>query len=166
MLRSRSLLTLLVAGSLAGCGLRQPTADPATSNVTPVANVTAAAADPGTALLAAYEAAHRAGDVEAALALVHQAGIEPAVLDNFRLSFSQDFAAKLVRVELLPPAEGQYAPYEHGGARYRINLEPVAKLRVTVDSGDPSVTEMSTEYAVGEFQGAYRIATAVRDAGL
>lgn len=147
---ARHMLCVLLMAATCGC---QPTTQAATRPTR--------RAESKEAFLARYQAAHEAGDVDAAMRLVCWDGVDKKTKSFFRKNFETDFQAKFTSARLEPPAKGQWPDYEQNGVRYTTNLDVVASLMVEMVQIVKSTSAPSTtSYPVGLKEGRYCITTA------
>lgn len=107
----------------------------------------------------AFEAAFRARDFGRLCALVSWDGADDFIRQSVEGSLRDDLQWPLLDVAVVPAEEGQVLEFEHGGKKYRPNLDVKGRLKVTYTM--EGVTEpASSSYLVGEREGRYSIAIA------
>jgi hypothetical protein len=110
-------------------------------------------------LAAACEAAFRARDFGRLSALVCWDGADDFIRQSVEGSLRDDLQWPLLEVAVVPAEDGQVLEFEHGGKKYRPNLDVKGRLKVTYRM--EGMTEpASSSYLVGEREGRYSITIA------
>lgn len=115
------------------------------------------------ALVDQLRQAHRFGNVDAAMGLVHWEGATAEVREAMRTSIAFMMARPLVRIERLEAAAEDTAPVDRAGVLYRPNLPVTGKLRVALEpiAEDGDVDTASVTFLIGELLGTHMLAAGV-----